>query len=181
MKCNLVKVKCQFVFKGLRITNRLWQFCHMSHISVTCQTVLSHVTHFCHMSHISVTCHTVLSHVTHFCHIVLSHVTQFYHMSHSSVTCHIVLSHVTQFCHMSHISVLFQIVAREIDTVERRSSTADVTIKIIDMNDNYPVFTPANVGPLTIAEDATLGTQLVILHVRNTSSCEALTKIHFKN
>ena len=153
----------------------------MSHISVTCQTVMSHVTHFCHMSHTSVTCQTVMSHVTHFCHMSHSSVTQFYNMLHSSVTCHIVLSHVTQFCHMSHISVLFQIVAREIDTVERRSSTADVTIKIIDMNDNYPVFTPANVGPLTIAEDATLGTQLVILHVRNTSSCEALAKIHFKN
>ena len=31
--------------------------------------------------------------------------------------------------------------AREIDTAERRSSTATVTLSILDMNDNAPNFT----------------------------------------
>ncbi|KAL4239415.1 hypothetical protein ACF0H5_000230 [Mactra antiquata] len=57
----------------------------------------------------------------------------------------------------------FQIVARETGTVEKRSSSADITVKIRDMNDNTPIFSPSTVKDLTIRENATIGTVLTML------------------
>ncbi|XP_060559817.1 cadherin-23-like isoform X2 [Ruditapes philippinarum] len=60
-------------------------------------------------------------------------------------------------------NVTFQIIAREIGTPELRSSTADVTIHIQDMNDNSPIFQPETLPPLSMMENASMGTELIIL------------------
>ncbi|XP_070186164.1 cadherin-23-like isoform X3 [Littorina saxatilis] len=51
--------------------------------------------------------------------------------------------------------IIFQIVAREVDTAERRSSTATVTLSILDMNDNAPNFTHSQYL-FNVSEDATV-------------------------
>ncbi|XP_069123032.1 cadherin-23-like isoform X3 [Argopecten irradians] len=53
-------------------------------------------------------------------------------------------------------TVEFQIVAKEVDTVEKRSSTADITVHIMDMNDNPPVFDQA-VYSASVMENIQLG------------------------
>ncbi|OWF48736.1 cadherin-23-like [Mizuhopecten yessoensis] len=53
-------------------------------------------------------------------------------------------------------SVKFQIVAKEVDTVEKRSSTADITVHIEDMNDNPPVFNQS-VYTANVQENIQLG------------------------
>nr|KAG5714955.1 hypothetical protein BaRGS_000443 [Batillaria attramentaria] len=55
--------------------------------------------------------------------------------------------------------IVFQVVAREIDTKEKKSGTATVTLSILDMNDNAPNFTsPSYVFP--VAEDAAVDTSI---------------------
>ncbi|XP_060077744.1 cadherin-23-like [Ylistrum balloti] len=53
-------------------------------------------------------------------------------------------------------SVNFQIIAMEVDTSERRSSTADITVHIEDMNDNPPVF-DQSVYSASVQENIQLG------------------------
>ncbi|XP_067673636.1 cadherin-23-like [Haliotis asinina] len=52
-------------------------------------------------------------------------------------------------------SITFQIVAREMQSQEKRSSTVDVLVHIIDTNDNAPVFN--NSYNFNISEDARVG------------------------
>ncbi|KAL8591925.1 hypothetical protein ACOMHN_039978 [Nucella lapillus] len=51
--------------------------------------------------------------------------------------------------------IVFQVVARELDTAEKRSSTATVTLNILDMNDNAPNFTKPKYF-FNVPEDASL-------------------------
>ncbi|XP_014770934.2 cadherin-23 [Octopus bimaculoides] len=51
----------------------------------------------------------------------------------------------------------FQVVAREVDTPEKRSSSATVLLKIQDMNDNAPVFR-SDTYDLHVKENARIGT-----------------------
>ena len=53
------------------------------------------------------------------------------------------------------VHAFLQVVAREIDTAERRSSTATVTLNILDMNDNAPNFTHPQYL-FTVSEDASV-------------------------
>ncbi|CAL1529751.1 unnamed protein product, partial [Lymnaea stagnalis] len=55
--------------------------------------------------------------------------------------------------------LIFQVVAREINTVERRSSTSTVTLEIEDMNDNAPVFNQTDYS-LSVYENAALDASL---------------------
>ncbi|CAG5135838.1 unnamed protein product, partial [Candidula unifasciata] len=52
--------------------------------------------------------------------------------------------------------VVFEVVARELDTTEKRSSTATVTIDTEDMNDNAPVFEKTDYT-LTVKENTSIG------------------------
>ncbi|XP_035824585.1 cadherin-23 [Aplysia californica] len=57
--------------------------------------------------------------------------------------------------------VIFEVVARELDTVEKRSSTATVTIEIEDMNDNAPEFSSSNYT-LDVEENTVPGTSVAV-------------------
>ena len=59
----------------------------------------------------------------------------------------------------------FQIIAREIGTDELRSGSATIVLKIIDMNDNSPIFDPNMKTSLSILENSTSGTELTTLYV----------------
>ncbi|GFO23560.1 cadherin-23, partial [Plakobranchus ocellatus] len=57
--------------------------------------------------------------------------------------------------------VVFQIIAREIDTTEKLSSTATITVDIEDMNDNAPIFTQAE-PVLNVSESTSVNTSIAI-------------------
>lgn len=65
--------------------------------------------------------------------------------------------------------VVFQVVAREIDTAERRSSTATVTVSILDMNDNAPNFTQSQYI-FSVLEDAAVGQRIGDILARDQDS-----------
>lgn len=58
-------------------------------------------------------------------------------------------------------------VARELDTIEKRSNTATVTIEIEDMNDNAPVFSEPDFT-LEITENTPAGTSVAQYNVSRT-------------
>ncbi|ESO87057.1 hypothetical protein LOTGIDRAFT_154544 [Lottia gigantea] len=58
--------------------------------------------------------------------------------------------------------IIFEVVAREVDTVERRSSTATVTLQVNDMNDNPPVF-PNDTYLVKINENTPVRTEVILL------------------
>ena len=58
--------------------------------------------------------------------------------------CLLFIYHHVVTVHMFSKSYYFKVVAREVDTSERWSSTATVTLHIIDINDNIPVFNQQN-------------------------------------
>lgn len=57
-----------------------------------------------------------------------------------------------------------QVVARELDTKEKKSSTATVTIDIEDMNDNAPVFEKSDFT-LAVKENTSIGTSVAQYNV----------------
>lgn len=59
---------------------------------------------------------------------------------------------------------MFQVVAREIDTTEGKSSTATVTLHILDVNDNHPLFSNDSYVAY-VAENSELNTPVIQLSV----------------
>ena len=74
-----------------------------------------------------------------------------------------------------------QVIARELDTDEKLSSTATMTVDIEDMNDNAPVFTQAQLT-LDIPEDTAVNTPVATYIVScpslNTSPSQLLETTH---
>ncbi|XP_052266459.1 cadherin-23-like isoform X2 [Dreissena polymorpha] len=66
--------------------------------------------------------------------------------------------------------ITFQIIAREIGTDELRSGSATIVLKIIDMNDNSPIFDPNMKTSLSILENSTSGTELTTLYATDLDS-----------
>jgi len=60
-------------------------YIRMRHISQSCHTQVSHVTHEWAMSHTNESCHTRMSHVTH--EWVMSHMIKLCHLSHTHAAC----------------------------------------------------------------------------------------------
>ncbi|XP_050394981.1 cadherin-23 isoform X6 [Patella vulgata] len=67
--------------------------------------------------------------------------------------------------------IIFQVVAREVDTVEKRSSTATVTVTVEDMNDNAPVF-PNETYVVRVKENTDINT--VIQTIQATDADEGV-------
>ena len=70
-------------------------------------------------------------------------------------------------CQLVKFYLYFQIIAREMDTSEALSSSAVVTVSIIDMNDNVPMFEPDFYPPTNVSEDAAVGTEVLQITVND--------------
>ena len=64
----------------------------------------------------------------------------------------------------NNLCLFCKVVAREVDTIEKRSATATVTVNIEDMNDNEPEFISPKLT-LDVLENTAIGTSVEVYQV----------------
>ena len=86
------------------------------------------------------------------------------------------LNHWSDCSYGYFICYIFQVIARELRTNPKRSSSVKMTVNILDVNDNQPQFGNSSYSA-QIAENAPTGTTFTRLQVRPSSDSIYLSRV----